>query len=145
MEGPRGREKARKREGEGKKRHRGRTRKKRTHLTKEKRRTGPAECTCWNKGLANRRRWKLKRIHRRTRVYKNAHAQVAENIITVPFLSVSISVAGWRRARSRFLKTISFTGSGMCPSISSFWIPRRPRKGFYIRDRGETRSIPETS
>lgn len=107
-----------------------------------------AERTCWNKGLANRRRWKLKRTHRRTRVYKNAHAQVAENIITVPFLGVSISVAGWRRARPRFLKTISFTGSGMCPSISSFWIPRRSRKGFISEieaGEGETRSIPETS
>lgn len=53
---------------------------------------GLAECTCWNKGLANRHRWKLKRTHYRARVYKNIYAQVAENIITVPFLGISISV-----------------------------------------------------
>lgn len=122
----------------------GRTRKKRTHLTKEKRRTDlRSVCTCWNKGLANRRRrrWKLKRTHECARVYKNVHAQVAENIITVPFLGVSISVAEWRRARSRFLKTISFTASGMCPSISSFWIPRRRERVLYPRlERGRGRT-----
>lgn len=144
-----GRERKRGRNDEGERRKRHRWSDKKEAHTPDQRETtdGPAECTCWNKGLANRRRWKLKRTHR----HKNVHAQVAENIITVPFLGVSINVAGWRRARSRFLKTISFTASGMRPSISSFWIPRDAEKGFYIRDGGgegageRARSISETS
>lgn len=153
MEGPRGRQREGRREGERgneskrRKRHRWSNKKEARAYTWPKRNDGRT-CGVYllNKGLANRRRrWKLKRTHRRVRVYKNVRVQVAENIITVPFLGVSISVAGWRRARSRFLKTISFTGSGMCPSISSFWVPRHRERVLYPRKGRGGRSIPETS
>lgn len=59
---------------EGRKRHRW-SDKKEAHTPDQRETTdGPAECTCWNKGLANRRRrWKLKRTHARARTKTYTH------------------------------------------------------------------------
>lgn len=99
----------------------------------------PAECTCWNKGLANCRSPPLEaethtRVEARARYTHTGsrHPHTEKTLITVPFLGVSISITGMT---ARFLsETISFTGSGM-----SFILNTSERKSFTSETMGEMR------